>query len=184
MRTKTTRKPCPGCGAATHPRPAESVCDQCQSDLALAAKVHKQAEKASVETISIPEQSHWLPHIYHAPHTFGEPDAIQRQILNLLTIIGKASTPSRHTKAVVHEWRRRQSSHGEWRTFNSPCFEVPTGTQACMQSLYEAIATATEHAYAEGHRKGRQLLIGLATGELTVDELNKRAIHNETVEAV
>lgn len=45
-----------------------------------------------------------------------------------------------------------------------------------MQEIIEQIATLMEAAWNDGYNKGKSMLQGLASGEFTVEEWNKKAI--------
>lgn len=177
-RAGISNKPCHGCGLAI-PHATDSVCQFCRDKLTGYDRIMR--ERAAVpDTIimvskSVARSLPYLPRL-GAFNDRGSRDDIQQGFLG---IVGALSTPAslidgapsifefngNPSVELPHEFRcgvRIRRDHGE-----------------LIGMTYSAVKTAIELAYIDGHRRGRNLLNQLASGEITSDQFNNTAARVE-----
>lgn len=163
---KTTRKPCHGCGRTfAWGRPADEVCPDCKADIAFA----KQARERDART-GFKFNLAWVPHeMGYIKHGSRETlDSIRSSLWDL-------------AKAVSVECQQDYDGEipmlGERSSYVGPITRILPSKEAFdkMHVLLAAIQLATDEAYAEGMKRGRNLLAGLASGDLTVAKFNEMA---------
>lgn len=67
---------------------------------------------------------------------------------------------------------------GKWDGFERVC-KIPVAQVTAIRGLYSAITKALDDAYSIGKREGRDLLTGLASGELTVSDFNRLTMEDK-----
>jgi hypothetical protein len=179
-----TKRPCPGCGQVKPWRAASEVCADCKVLLDEGRKARERAATVprGTELAVLPFAPHRLGYIPHFWQPFlGErhksADAvIQQAIFDLASMFGEQV-----------EWRdvRRSNQqplapvtmdgHGGNNTY----WKVPIGLRDILTRLYEAVQAGAKHAYEEGKHDGHSLLIGLATGQTSIEDFNKATIGTE-----
>lgn len=176
MRTPRKRKPCPGCNQVDQRRPADQVCHECQQLIkeALARRAELQRTKEA-EPAKLPHSAHCLPYI---PNVDGdERDVIQRFVFGLVKMVGtptkwnaKWFPPQTYSRTgYIIEGKSGCDSGG------TTYWLVPRGLVKMLQDLYAAILAGSANAYAEGFSNGHNLILGLATGETSIDDFNEQS---------
>lgn len=187
-------KPCPGCGATGEYRLVDQVCDDCKRVLK-AARTHEQYAadllKAGKELIALPasDSKHWWPSFYQGKASASNENHAARKSLayalaELSTLSGEfthaCKSEEKNAGKLTHEeysiygagcstrecWQGRNTwSGGRLYLFNPRVAEL-------FRIIYDAIGLSLELTDADGRRAGNNLLMELATGQLSIDEFN------------
>lgn len=191
-------KPCPGCGATGQYRLVNSVCDKCKVVLEHARKHEEYAAdllKDGKELIALPcsESVHWWPSFYQGSSHFSNENHAARKSLayalaELSTLAGEliyapeldengagkltheeysiygTGHSTRECWQGLHTW-----SGGRLYLFNPRVAEL-------FRIIYDSIGLSLSLTDADGRRAGNNLLMELATGELSIDEFNEAYI--------
>ncbi len=187
MRGRGTRKPCPGCGQVKSYRPAAEVCGECRQDLELARAVHgRRLREASGENgkrafrIAEPGWAHFYPYVYcgqgggDAGGRFR--DAFDALVTALAEPITWDDLPERIDEdGTEHLDKGIERLVGGDRDYeqHEPAL-LPQAAGLALRELYAAVQAVSAEALENGRGEGRQLLVGLATGRLSVGEFNKK----------
>jgi len=188
-----TSKPCPGCGRSKERKP-EEVCEDCKALIAQAKAHNEWAAKLTdteTELVRVPEEhnTHAYPQFYMGSPRSGRTsrdDGPRRQISNLLArLINQISEPVRNsvwgTGAAIlsnaegpfnqRGWSRNWENARHLRT-------MPKATAQTIRDLYDAVANALVETHELSKRDGRNLLFGLAEGDVSVNDFNKATIND------
>lgn len=163
-------KPCHGCGS-TSPHWSDRVCDNCAKAIKSFNEIEAQ-RKAAPDTAVMwgKEREYALPYLPHVRHASPEPIAA-----GFLQLQRALSTPADYQSAMENIFNFSRpvdsSRQHEWRC----AVRIRKDHAAVLGSTYEAVSTALDRAYAEGHAAGRNLLSSLASGRITPDEFNNAA---------
>lgn len=160
--------PCPGCGAKGEMRKAAEVCPQCKF-LITEAKARRAQVKRLKETepTRLPFAPHCLPALYRPDRESAR--TIQGFVFDLVHLVTFPPETNHNSHYIINGSSGCDSSG---RTY----WLIPVGLKKILNDLYAAIQTGSESAYQEGKENGHNLIMGLATGETTIDELNEATI--------
>lgn len=174
-----TKKPCPGCGEVNRYRPAAEVCHTCQEHIKLGKQAIAEAKKTGPGNVWV-RGYHGTPYVHRGSIGWrGDPDC--RDIGKALGKVFKSiAVPSQGRDTAVDEdvftldvkiaARMRIDQGNNW---HQPDFQVPAEFLDAIRELYVDLCHVTAHAYEEGKQDGRNILDGLASGEISVRELNE-----------
>lgn len=172
IRTGRKRKPCPGCGEVSLSRKADEVCHTCQSLLseAKALRAHALKKKDSV-VIRLPFADYCLPGLLHFP----ERTRVKRLFFDLI-----------HSVGVEVPWQgevqdRPFAEAGEGCCSSSredKCWRIPRSFKVALVALYNELNTSSREIFEEGKEDGHRFVIGLATGDTSIDEFNEASTKN------
>jgi hypothetical protein len=165
-KTRTTRKPCPGCGE-TDQRDADKVCYACQRLMEDGRTFREAAKRKEKQIVQIPCFAYELPHIGQVGHTTRR--QFQQAFFELLVACGKP-VPSNcyynNSEALLPlDYMTSKIGH-----FMPPRF------RKLFRQLYTSVQAMTKQAYSRGERRGQSFLIGLCDGSVSLNELNKATI--------
>lgn len=173
--------PCPGCGVECV-YPKGGVCDDCRGAL---KKWHTQeaerAAKADERVYYTKERDYGFPHLSHEVERREGVErryAIREPLLRLHALVSRpldGGTPWKALEARgddAYTYTRGDSFGARDWTITRL---FPVAVADALRDLYAGIEDSLENAYAQGHAKGRSLLLGLASGDLTSDEFNDEA---------
>lgn len=180
---------CPSCGHKQYAfRAAEDICGECLHDLWTAHDAAKQAEvnegaESPLLPIKMTKTPHWLPHPRLAPDTKVPPDAVfsrRRSGYADRTEESPASTLQIIYSEIVAGLAEAYplAPGKEAMDFLNARYEdnyramVPRKTVTGLLDLWQFVQWCSYQAYGDGHAKGRALLMGLNSGDLTVDTFN------------
>lgn len=199
-----THKPCPGCKKVVSSRPADSVCDECARAIAnWREHVSRVNADKELETVRLKRAWHWYPGFYFGgPHVHIDGLSETREELGrLFWELGELSCKERFEwkdapdRPGEKDWPylfvRPDVRRPPTETFrNGQPVEYPASEgSSCYHSLYgrldkrllEVIRLLWDHtarfaemAYLGGLQDGRNLLMQLASGQLSTDDLQKR----------
>lgn len=168
--------PCHGCGS-TLAHFTGQVCDDC----AKALREHREimAQRAATKDAVVmqsKERSYALPRLPHLPpRPADELDyPIQSGFLKLVEALS-VKAPYDQSAPQIFKKPPNDSSYEEWRT----TVLINPDHAKVIGNTYEAVRVAINHAYSVGHADGKNLLGQLASGRITADEFNDRAIRKE-----
>lgn len=173
--------PCPGCGAKGAMRKATEVCHECQTLIKEAKARRAQVKRIKdTEPTRLPFAPHCLPALYRPDRESS--DTIKRFVFDLIKLVGQEISwnavpfppETNHNSHYVINGSSGCDSSG--RTY----WLIPKGLKEILNELYSAIQTGSEAAYQEGQEHGHNLIMGLATGETTIDELNEATISRKS----
>ncbi len=184
-----TRKPCPGCGQVVQNRRANQVCTDCKQALSAWAKHKaKQDQQKDLITIELSEYPHWSPTFTAgASHTTHEiKSTLQETFWKLLRNLvvdevdgWRATHAAEEPLAVprglkdiaypaIDNDRLFQSGATYWR--------IPRSSLQLIRTLWDAAARFGEQCYQDGVDHGRNLLLQLGNGELSIGDFSKAEV--------
>lgn len=175
-----TSKPCEGCGDASHSREIGKVCLSCQRRLELAAAYIEETKDSGFKPYRIPWAAHILPYIPRGSKgTFDRGSAADRFrtiFYGLLRSVSRrwlGSTAGYETGCFDHHMgeRDRLRRTGDPHGGGTEVVAVDPAMMKLLRELYAAAMDVAEAAYEEGHEDGRNLLSGLASGEVSMEDL-------------
>lgn len=169
------RKPCPGCqGTDSIRKSADTVCNDCARLLQLAKdRLAEDAARDTGEiTVLTKERYYALPACYPAEGSI-EHDNHDRLKKALHSLIWSLSRPCREHSNEEHlevpTWTDSSRDWGIYRTMRRDQAEM-------IVALDAAIRAAVDDVSASAYEKGRNLLMSIAEGRVSMDEMNERSI--------
>jgi len=173
---KRTRKPCPGCGEAPEHdylwRDADTVCDTCKRKLALVDEWTKANAKLREEGgahVRLPRSIS----LYHSPRTTAaeraERQALEEALIELCAVCGE-DVPS---ERLAEQWFRADESLDGDTANNGTGGDVVMMRRARIEALKKTLAAAKvcgKASYLSGEAHGRNALMRLATGDLSLKD--------------
>jgi len=164
-RIPTTRKPCPVCGG-TWDRVKDKPCPTCLDWIARMRRL-EESMRAELEPIGTPPSSNAWQYI---PEVDREGRSEFCEALH--TIWQLATTEGAQWRVGMKTLKAMEDPRGYW----TPKVRLAKpGLAEAVDALHASVSTMVKSAYQAGHKSGRNLLAGLASGEMTVGEFNDRA---------
>lgn len=172
---RTTTKPCPGCGGST-PRQPDRVCIRCVTDITIGRE-----ERAIARTALGPlvlyrlREGEWPGYFVPAKQQKDLCSSMFRMAFECLT-------PSRDewdpwSKDVIEIPEQSGQVHYFSTYSDNPLVMVGRSSQvAAINALDEAIRNAIAAVREEARQDGKNMLLQLARGEVTISQLNEEAI--------
>lgn len=185
-----TYDPCHCCGSTLHQRPKDRICSDCVKLVADAQAIRQAQDSQAASGEAMPfythERDYALPYLAHVDRDLG----LQAAFLKLSELL---STPTKDRPPMVpdprvkspHDYKITEDKWFLWGSNN-----IRSGDWVCQRTFSPAIAEAIrtlflktreaiEQAYKNGHKDGRNLLMQLAGGEITTNQLNETALRRE-----
>lgn len=171
-----TKDPCPGCGS-TGLRKKDRVCQACADKLEHFDDLEKAAkERGEIKPFVLKERAYALPYLHHIK----DDKELKEKFWNLSMLL---STPTKEhapydERNPLQWWvfKPTNSMSGyDWKITRLMDAAVAT----TMSEIYSGVAKGLHEAHAKGFAEGRNLLMSLASGNLTTDEFNDRAARIE-----
>lgn len=168
-----TKKPCHGCGEVPKSYeggPIEGVCFDCAKLLKFAKKTQAANQAAKdLKTYRAPWAAHALPYLSHVRTSFGRTEGRPADIFvnSYFALIGLLSRPS-------DTWSQQDVPviDGSDRSNQGGTVVMQPEVRDSLSAIHAAVRDMLEEAYEQGKLTGRNLLTGLASGEITVDTFN------------
>lgn len=161
------RKPCPGCGRSDVGRKAENVCSDCAESIKLGTALRGKEDKAA--TFSIP-RADWWPKFYHRD---GNAEGLGELFGETVHAIVKKPKTKQFSNQRIPTSARNGGTHSWWEAV----ILSKTGAQY-IDRLDQEIRKALDNAFIEGFRKGNDMLVRLAAGELTNDKFSDQVLEH------
>jgi hypothetical protein len=185
-----TKKPCPGCGQVDRDRKADEVCRQCRQTLDHVAEIEAEGERLRA-TVADALLVATTPRTLYFPDSFygiGENrDAISKSpeyqsfalataamIKALTAPSDRGRKPERYRADAVPAPCSYSLREGG-REHHGVIEASDTASQA-MRQWWKDLQTFARTCFAAGVNDGRDLLGQLASGTITLDQLNDRAM--------
>lgn len=195
-----TRKPCPGCGEVDRCRPADAVCSKCAQAIKNwnAYKERLESPGAEMVTVGLKGAYHWYPMFYFGDRSHcDELSELRETLARAFPELGEglcedvvpekawdytALFPDMQYK--VPDPDHKKGTPGP-QTLDYPCSKGGTSCGVekyglirkdrleLLRKLWDATARFTELAYLTGLKEGKDLLKQLASGGITVAELQE-----------
>ena len=162
-------RPCPGC-REEHRNPVGTLCAQCRADLKRGARSRQEQEEAlkagNLEVARIGRAFAYASDMIHPD--FGEIRA--HDVLDALIALANLPAGSDHgfTASDLH---RSDVSTFPDHSAHRVVLVTPVQRRA-LETVLGYIVQQTKAAYTDGFERGRNLLVKLASGELTVEQFN------------
>jgi len=187
-----TRKPCPACHEVHPGRAADEVCYECKKLLEDGRKA-RQASARNIQYedrvfVHVPRHRHWFPSFYHG--TADRDDTLRDLMADLIRLVTREEVIEHRPASAeyltgpefsIHQIDRSQHflpRYAGWEDDSSaPARTASREAVALIRGLYTAIGESRERAYKTGRAHGQNLLLQLASGDLTVKEFNERSMH-------
>ncbi len=180
-RVGRTGKPCEGCGETqTYGRETGKVCAGCQRLLEEARNAREAAaarRDCGLETFPRPWASHCLGYIHNA----GDAGTAFRDTFYklLLLLLADPAPPDTwtgygvtHTRIEAVGFRDREDTSVAWVNNDTGYGLIDPALLEAAGAVYKAARELARAAYAEGKDAGSRLLFGLASGEVSIADLN------------
>lgn len=176
-----TYDPCPGCGGTPEPyrpRPKNGVCSNCRATLDAATRRREEVVQAGERTVllyAFPTQPHWLPYLRECrPH--GDEMSTQKAFWQLVMAV---SSPKTVGCAYADGGRLIPTKKGRHSDFSpgrpEDYREIDSVTVQHLRLLWDEIDKSLDATYKDGQQHGTSLLMQLHSGELSMQEFEKRA---------
>lgn len=177
-------KPCPGCKVVHEYRTSTDVCHDC-SQLLLDGKLLRKereelAKKKENVLVLVPQQPHWLPHVYDngnvvqkAFHELGQAVGVpitEKDYEN--SINGFAGARGPHVTRDDAKLLVGEAAAGHYGS-SDDVYAFTKRAHAAIVALWQAVKEWGDSRNAQGRKEGSNLLVGLATGEYSVKDFNK-----------
>ncbi len=147
----------------------------------------------NVETVRVPTAEYMSPHYFLETYSHERPetekkevqDELQAAMVYLSRLLGTPATHGREPEVLSKErYMYRQQGSNYDRTWGSNThgmgpatrYLVETEVVDAMTRLDTAIQEALEQAFWCGKKDGQNIILGLASGEVSVEEFNERSI--------
>lgn len=187
-----TKKPCPGCGQIDRNRAADQVCGVCRKKLDRIAAIEAEAEqlRATVSTASAMETKPRL--VYLPTRNYNIMDQRDRLIdspefstfrLSTAAVIRSLTQPLDQGRKTNH-WNQRDSvpaicdhAISESSAENFGYAELSDEAVKTVRQWWKDLTAFGRTCYAAGVEDGRDLLVQLANGGMTLDQVNERALN-------
>lgn len=177
-RTKHRRKefPCVLCGAGTYDW--DHVCNGCRQDHESGRRIREHEEKTNAA-----QKAEYIPILWYwwvgagakADRPKGDRSEITRRIRTAIIWLAGGMKTDRQYHPRTHKQIGRP--YGTTYDSSFDIYRFPRrGTWKKLLELTEAIADLARWYYVDGHQNGRHLLAQIASGKLTIEEINKRMI--------
>ena len=186
MSGQRTRKPCPGCGQVKRYRPAAEVCAECKEDLGLARTVHdRRLREASGESgkrafrVAEPGWAHSYPYVYCGQGGSDAGERFRRAFDVLVTALAEPTVLGDVPELIDEEGVTHLDRGVERLVEGDRSYDqgelvlLPEAVGPALRELYAAVQGVAAEALENGCEEGRQLLVGLATGRLSVGDFNE-----------
>lgn len=175
-----TKGPCPGCGTPTL-MPKGGVCQDCSAKLAAYAQWQaEQRGKADERVYGTKERSYAFPGLHlqaKVGDKFHGTDAISEPLWRLHQLVSTPAPEGIDWKEVeargadAYTYDNDREWRNEWIQYRI----FPVAVADALRDLHKGIVASLKKAEADGHERGRSLLMGLASGNITNDEFNRTA---------
>lgn len=176
-----TKKPCEGCGE-TRPygREIGKVCSDCLRLLEEARQAREAAagrRARGLEAFPRPWAPHSLGYVHHAGDA-GDAfrGAFYQLLLQLLADPAPPDTwpgyAAARTRIEAVGFRDRDDTSVTWSTHEDGCGLVDPAQLEAAGAVYKAARQLAQAAYDKGKDRGSRLLFGLASGQVSLADLN------------
>lgn len=164
------KKPCAGCGETPrYGREIDKVCADCEKLIKEAADARAKAAKKGGSLVKLPRYFPSYSASYERARFWSGSDGIAKHFKAAVEALAKASS-SPHAADPVILFR------GEECDYSGALFEMGEEAVAALRLLDEKIKEAISEALAAGYQAGQNLLANIASGEITIKELNESTI--------
>ncbi len=171
------KKPCPGCKLTMYHRPSvDDVCVQCAKRLKTAVEIEefKAANKGSgnvvVQTV---ERDYALPNLHHYCQDLRSESAaeIKHAFHELIMINVEQHLTDNYAKKpdMFVPPPIEQNARLDWAI----TAVMPKRQAVAINALWKAVCQVLGNVSEQAHDRGRNLLLGVATGDITVNALNE-----------
>lgn len=167
---------CPGCGDYTDPSKRNyydtgtkpgTLCGNCYELLRRAKAIEAQSE-GELKRYVIPARV-IVPHLWGHKENESDPDwHLATLLARIATGVGKKMNEDDSGERLLHEKGSHDSSE------RGPSVELTPDQAAAFRELGRAIHDVVDAAYRKGAEEGRSVLFSLASGSITIDQLNER----------
>ncbi len=170
------KKPCPGCKLTMHHRPSvDDVCVQCQERLKTAVEIEefKAANKGAGNVVVQTVERHYaLPNLHHYCQDLGSENStkLTEAFHELITINIEQKLADNYAKKpdlFVPPYEKNERL--DWAI----TAVMPKRQAVAINALWKAICEVLGNVSEQAHDRGRNLLLGVATGDITVNALNE-----------
>lgn len=175
-----SNSPCPACGKTVN-HPVDGICYVCRSKLddviELTQKLAEFRENGTVQAFQFSSTPHWNAY----PHLSLSGDAAREyQVLlrNLVVSVAEAVLPFSVADGLRADTEWLISDEGYNQYVNSggqEMFALKAPVAAAVRALDAWVREVVPAAYDDGKAAGTNVLLQLATGAITLDELNQEA---------
>ena len=170
-----TRDPWPCCNTAANPvvgRRKEGICDHCRGLIETGEEARRQRAGAGHRTYVWPKFQHHWPR-YYGEYQFGTPDT-REELGDAMFHLVAQLTNEAHTRGRTHGLEPVLECEDTHTRYQGPvAVTTNPNTRERLNTLDKAIRKALTAAYAEGRSRGRNAMMQLAHGELSMQDFYK-----------
>lgn len=176
------KDPCPGCAEPNKTRYRDSVCSDCKMLLAEAKTLRKDLEERAARDMAVVK----VPWPYLLPYIANcKREPIQASIIDLVEAIGSRASTTHESGNRGYTYTHETTNadipdsepliEGQDGGSSFPLYLIPRKAKEALEALYSGIQAATVDAFRSGHQEGRDLLMSMHSGDITLDEMERRA---------
>ena len=170
VRRSMVKKPCAGCGETPrYGREIDKVCADCERLIREATEAREKAAKKGGSLVRLPRYFPSYSVSHERARYWSGHDGIAGPFKAVVEALAKASS-SPHAKDPVILLQ------GEECNYSGDLFEMSKEAVEAIRLLDKRIKEAISEALAAGYEAGQNLLASLASGELSIKELNDSTI--------
>lgn len=168
-------KPCPACKSTEYPRDKDGICSECERIIAWAKMRQADDAKKNGEEISVmtKERHYALPRYnYEHGHIKGDTEEKVSKALHTLLMTMMRRGGDHNIDLYVPAAIKKSYSPYEWRIPMIIRKDQAEAVNALDDAFREFVAAVSQAGYEEG----RNLLLSIAGGKISMDELNNEHI--------
>lgn len=173
-------KPCPACKGTDYPRAADGICSECQRIIAWAKMRQADDAKKNGEEISVmTKEVHYALPRYFTKHGSVSSLVTEKLSKALHTLIMTMARKGGSYQATIQvpEWPKGSegSSIYDWKMPVIMRKDQAEAVNDLDKAFREFVAAVSEAGYEEG----RNLLMSIASGKISMAELNEQHIRKD-----
>lgn len=165
-------KPCPSCKTTEYPRAADGICSECERKIRFAEKKYAEDQAdADMIDVNTKEVYYALPGYYGLSHA-SLPSKLHDQLKRAMhAMIMATSRSGGNVKGMcVPEWPRTCEKSYDWRTDR----RMKRATAEAINELDKAFREVLKAVADDAYENGRNLLMQIASGSISMEELNTK----------
>jgi hypothetical protein len=172
-------KPCPSCKGTTYPRDVDGVCSECERLIRYAKRKHAE-EQADADMIDVEtKEVHYAIPYYGTAHA-SVPSNVRDPLTKAMHALIMTTSHSGGSQGgpLVPEYPKGKEHYGihEWKTYR----RMKRTTAEAVNALDKALRDVLEFVDADAYENGRNLLMQIASGSISMNELNEKHTEKKT----
>lgn len=168
-------KPCPACKTTEYPRAADGICSECERTIAWAKMRREDDAKKNGEEISVvTKEVHYALPRYFVSHgrVQDNTDQLLSRALHalIMTMVRKGGRHDATMRVPEPPKDNMGNSIHDWKMYVVMRKDQAEAVNALDKAMREFTTELADDAYNEG----RNLLLSIASGDMSINELNEK----------